>query len=133
MTGDLDEADRERADHVREKRHERADPEGRVGRVQDQQRPPDAIDLPDAVDRADATDPQEPDEDLELPEPIREAFEDTRKRLTYGLEQEYGIDLDAEAHYWPLVVHVGVERVKGMWLEEVKRTMENAEGIDEPE
>lgn len=123
MTGDLDEDARERADHVREKRHDRADPEGRVGRVRAQQGPPDDIDLPDP----------EPAGDLELPDQIREEFEDTRKKLTFGLEQEYGIELDADEQFWPLVVHVGVERVKGMWLEEVKRTMENAEGIDEPE
>lgn len=123
MTEDLDEASRERADHVREKRHERADPEDRVGRVLAHEAPPEDLDLP-APEVAD---------DLELPAAVHEEFENTRKKLTYGLEQEYGIELDADDDYWPLVVHLGLERLKGMWLEEVKRTLESTEGIDEPE
>ena len=123
MTGDLDEAARERADQVREKRHDRADPEGRVGRLRAHEAPPEDLDLP------------EPDAagDVELPAAVRESFEDTRKKLTYGLEQEFGVDLDPEDHYWPLVVHLGVERLKGMWLEEVERTIEDVEGVDPPE
>ena len=134
MTDDLDEAARERAEQVREKRHDRADPEGRVGRVRDHAAPPEELDLP-GDDPEGGGDPSGDDsaDDVELPEPVREEFETVRKKLTYGLEQEAGVDLDAEAHYWPLVVHLGVERLKGMWLEEVEETLETTEGIEPPE
>lgn len=122
MTDDLDDAARERADQVREKRHERADPEGRIGRVRSQGDPPEALDLPEPSVGA-----------VDLPTALREEAETTRKKLTYGLSEEFDVELDAEEQYWPLVVHLGVERLKGMWLEEVERAIETTEGIDPPE
>jgi hypothetical protein len=122
VTDELDEAARERADAVREKRHDRADPEGRIRRVRAQGDPPEDLDVEDL-------DVGGPD----LPAPIETEFEETRKKLTYGLDQEFGLELDAEANYWPLVVHLGVERLKGMWLEEVRRALSETDGIEPPE
>jgi hypothetical protein len=123
VTDGLDEAARERAETVREKRHERADPEDRVGRVRSQAAPPADLALPDPGTGG----------DVDLPDPIGEEFEEIRKKLTYGLDRELGVEMDPTDHYWPLVVHLGVQRLKGMWLEEVERTLETTEGVDAPE
>lgn len=122
MTDDLDEAARERAETIREKRHERVDPEDRVGRVRSQAAPPDDLDIPDPGAEG----------DVDLPDPVREEFEEIRRKLTYGFDRELGLEMDPGRHYWPLVVHLGVGRLKGMWLEEVERTLETTEGIDPP-
>jgi hypothetical protein len=125
VSEDLDDAARERADAVRQKRHERADPEDRIRRVQAQSDPPDDLDL--ELPEADTGG------DVELPEAVRTEFEEIRKKVAYGLEQEFGVEMEADAHYWPLVVHLGVKRLKGMWLEEVRHELEHVEGIDAPE
>lgn len=118
MSDDLEEAARERAEALRERRHERTDPEGRVRRVREQGDPPEDPSLP-------AVGAGGPD----LPAPLAEDAAEVRKKLTYGLEQEFGLEMDPEGDYWPLVVHLGVERLKGMWLEEVRRTLEETDRL----
>jgi hypothetical protein len=125
VTDELDEEARERADAVREKRHDRTDPEGRVRRVRAQGDPPEDLALEDVAAGVDGA----PD----LPDPVEAEFEEIRKKLTYGLEQEFDLELDAEAHYWPLVVHLGVERLKAMWLAEVRQALADVEGVEPPE
>jgi hypothetical protein len=124
VTDDLDEDARERADALREKRHERADPEDRIRRVRAQGDPPADLDVEDLSSTGGGPD---------LPDPLDEEFEEIRKKLTYGLDQEFGVDLDADDQYWPLVVHLGVERLKGMWLEEVRQALADVEGVEDPE
>lgn len=124
MTDELNEEARERADAVREKRHDRADPEGRVRRVRAQGDPPGELDLEDLPPAGDGPD---------LPEPVEAELEEVRKKLTYGLDQEFDLELDPEAHYWPLVVHLGVDRLKSMWLSEVRDALEETDGVEAPE
>jgi hypothetical protein len=125
VTDELDDEARERAADVREKRHDRTDPEGRIRRVRAQNDPPEDLGLEDVSLGGDGG----PD----LPAPVETEFEEIRKKLTYGLDQEFGLELDAEAHYWPLVVHLGVERLKAMWLAEVRQALADVEGVEPPE
>ena len=144
MTNDteLDEQAAERAKHVRAKRTERADPEGRVERLADQRGPVNGLDLPEISDDAemdgDGSSGEETAEDEvfsldDLPPELYEDVEDVRKKVTYGLREEFGVEIDPEEHFWPLVVHLGVEKLRTMWLEEVVDTYEAVDELETPE
>ena len=158
MTNDteLDEQAAQRAEHVRAKRTERADPEGRVERLADQRRPVNDLDLPDISNGAEVEDGAETEDgeassekDAEgeasseekgevfslddLPPELYEDVEDVRKKVTYGLHEEFGVEIEPDAHFWPLVVHLGVEKLRTMWLEEVVDTYEAVEELETPE
>ena len=168
MTNDteLDEQAAERAEHVRAKRTERADPEDRVKRLADQRRPVNDLDLPeisngaevedgaetedgkasgekdaegrassekDAEDRASSEEKGEVFSLDDLPPELYEDVEDVRKKVTYGLREEFGVEIGPEEHFWPLVVHLGVEKLRTMWLEEVVDTYETVDELETPE
>ena len=139
---ELDEQAAKRAEHVRAKRTERADPEGRVERLADQRGPVNGLDLPEVPDDA-GTDSDEPNDEQgadqdpfsldDLPPELYEDIEDVRKKVTYGLREEFGVEIDSEEHFWPLVVHLGVEKLRTMWLAEVVDTYEEVDELETPE
>lgn len=141
-TDELDEQATERAEHVRAKRIERADPQGRVARIADQRRPVDDLDLPERSNGAETAggtrDEEGSDRDApfaidDLPEELHEDVEDVRKKVTYGLREELGVELEPDVHFWPLVVHLGVEKLRTMWLEEVVDTCEAVDELATPD
>lgn len=136
MTGDhadLDEEAAARAEHVRRKRVDRADPEGRIDRVRGIEAPPEDVDLPatDGSDDGDGDDaPDGAFAAADLPAGLREDVERTRKKLAFGLREEFDVEMDPVEQFWPLVAHLGVERLKSMWLEEVLETFEDVDGLE---